>query len=157
MQDKHETKIDIECTGANLDVAQPATIEEMVAFASLYAKNNKGVKHHAILQPFSALTGYNEAEAWYKGKRRMIWVDNGSHLLQDLNFEYVRLQRLKYVLADKSQIATVPDMVCQDAKKKVSFAGPSLPSDSSGAHNNYRCASAVCVPLHSSSLSILLT
>lgn len=108
----------------------------MAAFASLYAKTNKGVKPHAILQPFGAITGYNEAEALYKGKRLMIWVNDGSHLLQDLTYEYVRLQRLRYVLADKSQIATVPDMVCQDAKKKVSFTGPSLPSDSSCAHCN---------------------
>ena len=121
MQENQETRFDIECTGANLNLAQPGTVEEMVAFASTYANGNKGKKHLAILLPFSATASYNDAEAQYRGQRVMRWIDAGGHLLTDLNFEYVRLQRLKYVLADKAQTDTVPHSVCQDAKHKVTF------------------------------------
>lgn len=119
MQEKQETKFDIECTGANLNLPQPATIEELVQFASNYTQNNMGVKHHAILLPFSALGSYNAAEAQYNGIRPLSWVESGTELLKDLNFEYVRLQRLKHVLMNNEHLETPSDAVYQDAKQKV--------------------------------------
>lgn len=117
LQEDQETKFDIECTGANLNLAQPGTIQEMVDCASHYAEHNQGVKYQAVLLPFSALSSYNEAEAEYNGIREMIWV--GSHMLQDLNFEHIRLQRLRKVLADKAQLKYIADALRQDAKHKV--------------------------------------
>ena len=102
-----------------MNLAQPSSIEEMVNFASTYAQNNKGVRHSAILLPFAAIGRYLEAEAEYNVTHEMIWLEPGSHLLQDLNFEYVRLQRLKFVLADKTHLDKVPDDVCHEAKQMV--------------------------------------
>lgn len=112
-------KFDIECTGANLNLAQPSSVEEMVKFASTYAQNNKGVRHFAILLPFAAIGSYNEAEAEHNGNGTMVWPAPGGHLLQDLNFEYVRLQRLKFVLADRPQLDKIPDEVCHETKQMV--------------------------------------
>lgn len=91
----------------------------MVDCASHYAKHNQGVKYHAVVLPFSALSSYNEAEAQYNGIREMGWVEFGSHMLQDLNFEHIRLQRLRKVLADKAQLKDIADALRQDAKHKV--------------------------------------
>ena len=119
VQESQELKFDIECTGAKLNLAQPDTIENMVKYATKYARNNQGVRYHAVLLPFSALNSYNEAEAQYDGVRQMSWVDHGSNILKDLNFEHVRLQRLKRALADKAQLTTVVPAVREDAKQKV--------------------------------------
>lgn len=119
MQESQETKFEIECTGAKLDLAQPDTIETMVQYASYYAQHNQGVKYHAVLLPFSALSSYNEAEGQFEGIRLMSWVEHGSHILKDLNFEHVRLQRLKKALADKAQLKTVVHAVREYAKHKV--------------------------------------
>lgn len=51
----------------------------------------------------------------------MSWVEHGSHVLKDLNFEHVRLQRLKKALADKAQLKTVVQAVREFAKHKVLF------------------------------------
>lgn len=107
VQESQEIKFEIECTGAKLDLAQPGTIDKMVQYASDYAQHNQGVRYHAVLLPFSALSSYNEAEAQYEGVRQMSWVEHGSNILKDLNFEHVRLQRLKKALADKAQLKTV--------------------------------------------------
>ena len=99
---------------------QPKTIEEMVDLASEYAQNNKGVRHLAILLPFNALGSYNDAERQYHGIRHSLrWQDSVRDLLTDLNFEYVRLQRLQFVLSDRTQIDRISDDVFSDAKQKA--------------------------------------
>ena len=120
LQERHEVQFDVECTGANLDLPQPNTIQEMVDFASHYAQNNKGVHHLAVLSPFATLESYNGAEAQYNGAGFMIWLESGNHLLTDLNFEYVRLQRLKFVLAEKTNIDKIPDADFSSAKQEAS-------------------------------------
>ena len=79
-----------------------------------------GVKHRAILLPFCASGSYSDAEAQHSGTRPLPWIESGSDLLKDLNFEYMRLQRLKHVLMNTGHLERISDAVYQDAKQKVS-------------------------------------
>ena len=110
----------IDCIGAIMAMPQPKTIEQMVDLASEYAQNNKGVRHLAVLLPFSALGSYNDAEAKYSGIRRPVpWEDSVRNLLTDLNIEYVGPWRLQFVLSDRTQLDRISDDVFSDAKQKV--------------------------------------
>ena len=113
----------IDCTGANMAMPQLETMQEMVDLASEYAQNNKGVillSDILLSCCHSAHWAATMMQRRYHGIRHSLcWRDSVQNLLTDLNVEYVRLQRLQFVLSDRTQLDMISNDVFSDAEQKV--------------------------------------